>query len=65
MYIQQDIVYDTTLFEFFNRSDKDMDCQWIHIKNKFTRDFVIVNVYRPPQGNIETFLIISKILFQP
>ena len=56
MYIKQDLEYDTTLFKFFNRSDKDIECQWVHLKNKFTRDFIIVNIYRPPQGNIETFI---------
>ena len=56
MYINQNLAFDTEKFRIFNRSNKDIEVQWIYIPNKFSKDSLILNLYRPPAGNVESFI---------
>ena len=56
IYLKNHIVYDNQAFEKFNRSDKDIEAQWVQVKNNFTKDALLINVYRPPQGNVLDFV---------
>ena len=39
-----------------NCSSKDIESQWITIKQPHCKQIVIGNIYRPPQGNIDNFI---------
>ena len=39
-----------------NTNNKNIESQWVSIKQPNSRTILIGNVYRPPQGNIETFI---------
>ena len=39
-----------------NHSSKDIETQWITIKQPHCKQMIIGNIYRPPQGNIDRFI---------
>ena len=54
IYAQDQLVLSEDLSKC-NKSSKDIEVQWIKICNQNQHDIVIGNIYRPPQGNAETF----------
>ena len=40
----------------FNTSSKDIEAQWILIKNPQSKTIILGNIYRPPQENITSFI---------
>ena len=56
LFLRDNLDLDVDTFKFFNRSCKDSEIQWVHVKNRYTKDFIILNLYRPPLGNIENFI---------
>ena len=60
LYLKQDLDYDANVYAIYNRSCKDIECQWVYIKNKYTKDYIILNLYRPLAGDIENFLDILE-----
>ena len=50
-YIKDCIQASDTKYAHFNRSCKDVELQWVSISIKNMRPVVILNVYRPPQGD--------------
>ena len=42
-------------YTHLNCSTKDVECQWIEIRNLHQKRLVIANVYRPPQGCFNRF----------
>ena len=49
IYIMSNLNYSDTELERLNRSDANIECQWITIKQENLRKIIICNVYRPPQ----------------
>ena len=50
-YVKKEIQASDTKFAHLNCSTKDLEMQWIAVNLKNTRPIVILNVYRPPQGD--------------
>ena len=44
------------MFADHNCSSIDLESQWISINQPHSKQLIIGNIYRPPQGNIETFI---------
>ena len=44
------------IHENLNCSSKDLECQWVNIKQPNSKQIIIGNIYRPPQGNIDNFI---------
>ena len=51
-------MFSNSFFQFFpciylvNVSSKDLEMQWISLSLDRVRPILVINVYRPPQGNI-------------
>ena len=56
LYIKESLVSDVNIFKIFNSSNKDIEIQWVKLNNKFAKDLIVLNVYRPPTGNIDNFI---------
>ena len=41
-------------YAFLNTSCKDLAMQWMSLENSNLRRIILINVYRPPQGNYRT-----------
>ena len=50
-YVSQNINMNEFRYARFNQSNKDLEMQWISLDMTNMRRIVIINVYRPPQGN--------------
>ena len=50
MYIMNKLNYSDTERERLNRSDVNIECQWITIKQEHLRKIIICNVYHPAGG---------------
>ena len=50
-YIKKGIKYSSTKHMELNISSKDLEMQWISMSLFNVRPIVLVNVYRPPQGD--------------
>ena len=50
-YINNDLPACGEKFGHLNSSSKDLEMQWLLVKIKNLRDIVIINIYRPPQGD--------------
>ena len=46
-----------------NTSTKDIESQWILISLPHSKPIVVGNIYRPPQGNIDTFIQVLDNVF--
>ena len=55
IYIKKDMLYSDTKYNSLNISSKDIESQWLSLNHPKMREIVIINVYRPPQGNCKTF----------
>ena len=55
MYLKSNLIYSEQKYCKLNSSSKDIESQWISLKIPNIREIVIINLYRPPQGNIKTF----------
>ena len=56
MYIKDSIQYSDYELCHLNNSSVDIEIQWITIKNNNNRPMYVANIYRPPQGNMKTFI---------
>ena len=50
-FIKKGLKHSNTEHEELNISTKDLEMQWISISLHNVRPIVLVNVYRPPQGD--------------
>ena len=50
-YIRKGLDYNSDRYEHLNCSGKDLEMQWVSLENKNMRRIVMINVYRPPQGD--------------
>ena len=50
-YVKNNIKYSDTEFMNLNISSKDIEMQWLSVSLPNVRQIIIVNIYRPPQGN--------------
>ena len=51
MYIGTNIEFSDTEFSHLNQSTKDLEMQWVLICLQNIRSILVVNIYRPPQGD--------------
>ena len=56
IYINSDLDFSENSHSKYNRSTKDIECQWISISQPHSKLTVVGNIYRPPQGNIDVFI---------
>ena len=50
-YVREGLTMNEFRYERLNQSNRDLEMQWISLDMKHMRRIVIINVYRPPQGN--------------
>ena len=55
-YVKTGIPVDYHKWQEFNVSNIDIECLWLELKFQHQRNIIIVNLYRPPQGNIHNFI---------
>ena len=55
LYVRDILQWNDENFSFLNKSENYIENQWIEITNNFSKNFIIVNIYRPPDGNIKEF----------
>ena len=53
MYIKHGTSYTTMDEHPFSNSNADIECQTVRITRKCTKPMYIINVYRPPTGNLD------------
>ena len=63
MYIKENVQFSDNELKHLNRSNIDIEIQWVTIKKLNNRKMVIANVYRPPQGSIKNFLEYLQLCF--
>ena len=56
IYVKQGIEHDYNFFEDLNTSDKDIEVQFLLICKPKMKQQIIVNVYRPPDGDVTSFI---------
>ena len=56
VYIKNTLSFTTNELAHLNPSNKDIEIQWIKIINPHSRNYIIGNTYRPPQGDPQTFV---------
>ena len=52
MYIKDTLQFSEVEYSQYNKSSKDIECQWISIFQKPNKTILIGNLYGPPQGDI-------------
>ena len=63
MYIHQDLVFSDFRVNNFNISDKDIELQCIEVNKANSKRIIIINLYRPPNGHLNSFLeIFSEVV---
>ena len=61
LYIDETIPYNDNKFQRLNISNKYAELQCVSLNLEKLREIVIVNIYRPPQGSLKTFIdLLSK-----
>ena len=55
LYIKNTLKFSENTYKHLNTSNKDIESQWITIMIPNSKPILISNIYRPPQGNIESF----------
>ena len=50
-YVKEGLEMDDFRFSHLNSSTRDLEMQWVLLNMKNMRNLVIINVYRPPQGD--------------
>ena len=53
IYINEDLAYSTETLKEYNYSTKDIECLWVNILMKNSKDIIIGVVYRPPSGSVD------------
>ena len=56
LYLNDQLNILTTSFGNFNRNCNDIEIQWVETINKNNKNMLIANCYRPPDGNVASFL---------
>ena len=54
-YIKNSLIYSENEFQNFNKSTKNIEMQLISINQPHLKKIVLINLYRPPQGNTTEF----------
>ena len=54
-YIKNSICYSATDYDNLNKSTRDIEICWVSLNIPLCRKIVVGIVYRPPQGNVNTF----------
>lgn len=52
IYCKHDIQIDSKIFQDLNISDSTIEVQWVVISKAYTKNILIGNVYRPPDGKL-------------
>lgn len=55
-YLTEDLYYNTQKYNMLNRSDGNLEMQIFTVKKGCDKETVILNLYRPPSGNFESFM---------
>ena len=63
IYIHNGLNFSETSHNNLNCSIRDIEMQWISIKQPHSKLILVGNVYRPPQGNIESFMQVLENVF--
>ena len=50
-YVKEGLVMNESRYERLNRSSRDLEMQWVSLEMLHMRRIVVINVYRPPQGD--------------
>ena len=50
-YVRNNLKFDDSMYAHLNCSSKDLEMQWVSLDFKRMRKTLIINVYRPPQGD--------------
>ena len=50
-YVKEGIACNEFKYAFLNNSCKDLEMQWVTLESGRMRRIVLINIYRPPQGN--------------
>ena len=53
-YVREDLTYSTEELKTYNCSTNDIECFWIQLMMKNSKNIIIGVLYRPPSGNVET-----------
>ena len=56
IYLKKDFIFKTDHIPDLETSNLDIECQYLEIVFKNQKNVLIVNIYRPPQGNINNFV---------
>ena len=65
IYCKKHLDLDANKFCHFNISNKDLEIQWVLLKRPNTKNIIIGNVYRPPDGNAnEAFKLINDTMIE-
>ena len=56
IYIIENLNWSTSSYQVLNRSNNNIEIQWVEIINDKCKNFIIANGYRPPDGNVTEFL---------
>ena len=56
LYLTENINWTCESYEILNRSNNNIEIQWIEIINDNCRNFIVANAYRPPDGNTGDFM---------
>ena len=63
IYIKNTLNFSQGNFSHLNESNKDIESQWISIRQPNSKMVLIGNIYWPPQGNVENFTqVLEQIL---
>ena len=63
-YISNDLQHSDSKYASLNISCKDLEMQWISVSLNHVRPIVIVNVCRPPQGDVKNCCSILNRAFE-
>ena len=63
-FIKDSLNYKTNVIPDWNVSTKDLECQNFEISFENQKNVLIINLYRPPTGNVETFVNIFDTALQ-
>ena len=61
-YVNEEMFCSTTMFENLNRSNKDIEIQWLLLSKGKSKKFIFANVYRPPNGSANNFVTVMTSL---
>ena len=56
IYVKNNLKSSNVEFQHLNNNSRDIESQWISIRQPNCKTIIIGNIYRPPQGNIENFV---------